>query len=1012
VRLHRLTLTAFGPFAATQHVDFDALASAGLFLLHGATGAGKTTVLDAVCFALYGRVPGARQQPGGGLRSHHAAVDVRTEVTLDFTLAGRRLEVTRRPEQPRPKTRGAGLTRERAHSTLRERDPGTGRWEALSRSHQEIGLEIEQLLGMTCGQFCQVVLLPQGDFHRFLRAGAEDRADLLGRLFGTERFAGVEEELARMRRAAHEDVRAGEQRLLGLLHRVRQASGQEEPRTARPAAVLPDQRGAEQADQAPSADEVLAQAAQARSDARERRDIAQVALRAAEERHTAARLRHEEQRELHRLQQRHAEVRARLEALEAGRDAHEDDVRRLERARSAAAVAPAAALHDAARAGHRQAAAAEADARDRLAAEDAAAGPQELTARERAARQELGALASARRAEERRGRIDDELANLERQSHADAETAREAAGWLAGWEERREAGRRRITRAQEAATRAERLAGQLEPTRRRLAAARTRDRLTAQLHDAGTAAERARERAAGTREYWLGLRERRLDGLAAELAAELRAGEACAVCGASEHPRPARPRQDHVTRQAEDDALRVHQAAQQERERAAGLLEQLRQSLAAARQDAGDATAEDLAAALGAQESELAHAREEAADAHAAQVDQERAESEHTRRLTARQEAENHLAAHTSRREALQAERTALEAEVSAARCGAAGVAERAAYLERRADALSRAAEAAHAAAAAAAHLRDAARQHTEAARQAGFAGTEDAGAAALTAHQQQMLRQRIEQRQAEESALRSEAADRALHNAARQRPAAPEDARRALEAAAAGLRTAGSAVDAARERCAALDRLGGAAAEAVREGAPVREAYRRLAALASLTAGTSIENTRRMRLETYVLAARLEQVAAAAGVRLARMSAGRYTLTHSDRRASGRGRSGLGLHVVDAWTGVERDTATLSGGETFFASLALALGLADVVTDEAGGTRLETLFVDEGFGTLDEQSLDEVLDVLDSLRERERSVGIVSHVADLRRRIPAQLEVVKDRDGSRLRHRGASAAG
>jgi exonuclease SbcC len=294
VRLHRLTLTAFGPFAATQQVDFDALASAGLFLLHGATGAGKTSVLDAVCFALFGRVPGARQQPGGTLRSHHADVDVRTEVTLDFTLGGRRLEITRRPEQLRPKARGSGLTRERAQSTLREWDLAAARWTALSRSHQEIGVEIEQLLGMTCGQFCQVVLLPQGDFHRFLRAGAEERADLLGRLFGTERFAGVEDELARMRRAAHEDVRAAEQRLLGLSHRIRQASGQEEPPAAPRTATLPDQRGGEHAEQAPSAEEVLVQAAQARSAARERLDIAAVALRAAEEAHAAARERDEE----------------------------------------------------------------------------------------------------------------------------------------------------------------------------------------------------------------------------------------------------------------------------------------------------------------------------------------------------------------------------------------------------------------------------------------------------------------------------------------------------------------------------------------------------------------------------------------------------------------------------------------------------------------------------------------------------------------------------------------------
>ena len=160
------------------------------------------------------------------------------------------------------------------------------------------------------------------------------------------------------------------------------------------------------------------------------------------------------------------------------------------------------------------------------------------------------------------------------------------------------------------------------------------------------------------------------------------------------------------------------------------------------------------------------------------------------------------------------------------------------------------------------------------------------------------------------------------------------------------------------------------------------------------------------MRLSAYVLAARLEEVAAAATERLATMSGGRYALVHSDERVKGGGRSGLGLRVVDAWTGVERDTCTLSGGESFTASLALALGLADVVQAESGGTAIETLFVDEGFGTLDEETLDEVMTTLDGLRDGGRVVGLVSHVLDLRARIPTQLEVRKTRTGSTLVHR------
>jgi exonuclease SbcC len=157
------------------------------------------------------------------------------------------------------------------------------------------------------------------------------------------------------------------------------------------------------------------------------------------------------------------------------------------------------------------------------------------------------------------------------------------------------------------------------------------------------------------------------------------------------------------------------------------------------------------------------------------------------------------------------------------------------------------------------------------------------------------------------------------------------------------------------------------------------------------------------MRLQSFVLAARLEQVAEVASRRLREMSGGRYTFLHSDAQARHGARSGLGLDVFDEYTGVRRPTKTLSGGESFMASLALALGLADVVTAESGGVRLDTLFVDEGFGTLDAQALDAVMTVLDELRRGGRTVGVISHVEELRTRISSRLEVRAGRDGSRL---------
>ncbi|MEU5269072.1 AAA family ATPase [Streptomyces hygroscopicus] len=1253
MRLHRLAVTAFGPFGATQEIDFDELSAAGLFLLHGPTGAGKTSVLDAVCYALYGQVPGARQGSGLSLRSDHADPLTPTEVVLEFTVGERRLEVTRRPEQPRPKKRGTGMTREKAQTLLREYSrsasgaaSGAGEWKALSRSHQEIGEEIGQLLGMSREQFCQVVLLPQGDFARFLRADELARGKLLGKLFDTGRFAAVEERLGELRRAAEKRVAAGDERLLALAHRMAQAAGRTTEFDGHPP---PDPTPGEPG----LADAVLEWAAVARTGARERRDIAHCAVRAAETAHDAAQRAAEADRERAELQRRHAEARRRADDLERRRPDHDRLRELLERARAADAVVPALDLRAAAARDHRTAETTERQARARLSAEpglaewaarsaaripdprtpreaapaqdaapvpaedashvaattpDASAPgtrlsrphtgvptPAEASARtpeavspgesrldtvadehraagtdtavtdamavadgpgraagvpsqgpgvvpverrgvrgcagasaalgveaagvaglapseadepltavaggsgraagvadagdtgvagerraatdgpepngggvaanptgvrkgrphssdaapparpappaepaepaepappteptvppalaeadaawlgriERRVREELGALGAARRGEARAEAVAAEIAALDREARADDEAVEEADEWLAGWEETHRAHQRRIECAQEAATRAEQLGARIEPAERRLEAARQRDVLAGRERLAREELLRAREGAAAARQNWLDLKERRLRGIAAELAAGLHPGEPCAVCGATEHPSPARPGDGHVDRTAEEAALADYQRAEEAREEAERTRNALREARAGAEAAAEGGDAAELGRALAELRAAYAEARDAAADGHAAREALDRAEREHARRTAQRQEAERRAAARTSHREALARERAGLLAELEQARGADATVAERAARLERQAGLLAHAAEAARNAEAAAARLKEADARLADAAYRAGFDTPEQAAEAVLPPDRQHDARRRLDAWQTESAAVAAELSDPKVLAAAQAPPADPAATRAAAEAATRALREVSAADAAARTRCEELDALSAQAVADARRLAPLRAEYDRIARLASLAAGTSADNERRMRLEAYVLAARLEQVAAAASARLRQMSSGRYTLVHSDARSGGRGRSGLGLHVIDAWTGRERDTATLSGGETFFASLALALGLADVVTDEAGGVRLDTLFIDEGFGSLDEQTLDEVMDVLDSLRERDRTVGIVSHVADLRRRIPAQLEVVKGREGSAVRHRTAAA--
>ncbi|MER7737101.1 SMC family ATPase [Streptomyces sp. NPDC096538] len=996
MRLHRLDITAFGPFGTTQSVDFDALSTAGLFLLHGPTGAGKTSVLDAVCYALYGSVPGARQGgQGATLRSDHAAPGTRTSVTLELTVAGRRLEITRQPPWQRPKKRGTGTTVDKAQTWLRERDAASGTWKDLSRSHQEIGEEITQLLGMSREQFCQVVLLPQGDFARFLRADAEARGKLLGRLFDTHRFAEVEKRLAERRRAAESRVRDGDADLLADAHRMQQAAGG----TMDLPELTPGEPGLAEA--------VLTAAAVARSTAREQLTAAHCRLATAEAARAQTSRGLDEERERHRLQRRFAEARERAERLRERSGAHREAQDRMERARKAETVAPALELRDSAEAEHCRAADTEVQARALLPAFLADAGVDGLAAAARRAAEELGGLESARRAERRLGELLDERADIDRQERADEEAREDAETWLADWEATRTALQDRIASAQQAAARAGELAGQRDTARRRLEAARTRDRLT---RDAGTAAEQARaarEQALTARQHWLDLKEQRLNGIAAELAAGLTDGAPCAVCGATEHPAPARRDAGHVDRETEERALTAYQRAEDRRTEADRRLSAVREELAAASAGAGDTPTARLARELDESEEQYARARDAASTLHAAQEQLRAAEREHELRTAAQRDAQVRAAARVGHRERLDLERASVEAELSQARGDAHSVAARAGQLERDVALLTDATDAARTAEAAARRLKDADARLADAAFRAGFDTPRAAADALLDDAAHRDLQRRLDAWHDEEAAVRAVLAEPETVAAARQPAADLTAAQRAAEDADRAVREAASARDAATRRCAELDRLSARAAASVRRLGPLREEYDRVARMAALTAGTSAQNERRMRLESYVLAARLEQVAAAATARLLRMSSGRYTLVHSDDRA-GRGRSGLGLHVVDAWTGRERDTATLSGGETFFASLALALGLADVVTDEAGGVRLDTLFIDEGFGSLDDQTLDEVLDVLDSLRERDRSVGIVSHVADLRRRVHAQLEVEKGRSGSRLRQRGA----
>jgi len=1020
MRPHRLRVQAFGAFAATEEVCFDDLE--GLFLLHGETGAGKTTLLDAIAFALYGRVPGERGKTRR-LRSDHAASGVRTEVELEATIGGRRLRITRKPEQERPKKSGAGTTREQA-SVLLEEATSAG-WEVKSTRAGEADAEIADLMGMSAEQFFQVVLLPQGQFAQFLHADAEARARLLQKLFGTDRFRAVEDWLAERRRATAAGLAAAAESVDLLMARVAQAAGAPVPESPLPDAVAEGAPGADSTPgpwQAAWAAALAAAAATARDGAgalvaARKRDLdaALAAQRTAEQ---LAGRQHRRREALRREDEVETAAPA-IGLLRAGADA----------AVRAADVAQFLDAADRAEADAAAARGAEAEARAAIpggAAVPRDAGPEALRAAARDQQSRLGML-DGLRATAQHAADEDENAAAARAKAAGLD--RELATVQAGTQQR-EAARPAAARARDDASRAAEAqsdARAAADTARRVAAdsaalvaeRASRDR----LHEAHLG---ARERAVTRREEASALREARIDGMRAELAATMTDGSPCPVCGSLDHPDPVEPTFEPVSREQEEAAsARADDATAEADEigRKAAAAEaragELAQRLAAAGFPGTLADSPDVLAAAASQ----AGAGADRLEAEAARLAAAAAALAGLQREVEALDAA--IAADRARLAELTEKRAAAEAEAAnavaraeehratiAARLGGAPDLDAAVQAARfLAGVFTKAADAADDTARTAADARDAAGRAIRAAAGAGFGASNtdgDDGAAAVLAARAALrdtswrrdAANRVAGHETEAKAVASLLTDPDL--AVELDPPAPvAEATATASEAQRSHDAANSAYGEAKHTAEQLALLEPRLEDALAALEPLRERADEARRLADLAAGLG-GNQYRMTLSSFVLAARLEEVAQAASERLLTMTAGRYSLVHTDARRGG-GRAGLGLLACDAWTGVDRDTSTLSGGETFLASLALALGLADVVTAEAAGTPMEALFVDEGFGTLDEDTLDEVMNVLDGLRAGGRIVGIVSHVAELRQRIPAQVRVRKGHHGSHV---------
>ncbi|MGO1172703.1 MAG: AAA family ATPase [Actinomycetaceae bacterium] len=1060
MRLHRLTLQAVGPFSGRHTIEIDALGASGLFLLEGPTGSGKTTLIDSIVFALYGDVADSDGSHKSRMHSQHAEPGVEPVVDLVFSTARGVYRVRRTPSFERPKQRGTGTTTvnptaklwrlsAQALDGLAPDDEPPG--EQVSAHVQEVGTELGAILGLTRTQFTQTVVLPQGQFATFLRARVDERQAVLREIFGTKLYDDVQQVLADGARSARQaaeraatesgraatavaeharldperaaalteaaeanDADAVEEVLTPVLDSLEEsrrsaATAHEKARTDDRAAQeqLDAQRAlaraierrtaliAERSALAEAADQVAADKDALEQDTRARPVV--VALDTADRRRTDA-----------------TESRARLAGLveTGGRrsDQDEESAGGDERVpddqggpSDGSALTDDPVLSDEAALTDDSVLSDEAALTDDSVLPDEAAltGRAEQLDEERsAAITEHGTLTGLLAVEEgipgRRTVLDGQ----EKELAALVERIRERATEIEALPAARAELQRLRSAAQEEAADLSGARARAESAVSRLEASRLADARVTELEKASIRVERARKDAekAGTHES--DLRGRWRSEVAGHLATELDADTPCPVCGSTEHPDKAPLGGEPVS----DDDLTATETARQAADaalaEASGARTRAEEQLAAAREAAGGLSLTDAGKAV-----ETARAAVVAAEAQVAEA--ARLEAAITRHDAGAKEATEAQSADESRRASLAATldsaRTALESDeqkVQAARAGHASVADRAGALTARAE---RARILAHAVR----DLLDRTRTAREAASEAeqvlaasSLSDAAAARAARLPDAERTATERRVQEHASSTARVTAGLAEDEIAALTGTEVSDLDGARTRREAAAAALEAASAAHSGAgrtlEDTTSAIERL----RDQLRKYAARAAADAPRIRLADLASGR--ESRTSITLATYVLVRRFEEVLAAANERLTAMSTGRYALERTDEKEAGqRARAvGLGLRVLDTHTDAPRDPRTLSGGETFYVSLSLALGLADVVSAESGGIELGTLFVDEGFGTLDPETLDAVMNELGALRDSGRTVGLISHVGEMKQRIPDQVNVRHCRDG------------
>ena len=1038
MRILRLTMDAVGPFPGHEVIDFEAFSDAGRFLLSGPTGAGKSTIIDAIVFALYGKVSGGRDSSDSRIRSRYASEQAKTEVELIFSTSSGNYKVRRQPAYERVKKNGKGVTKQNAKAWLFKLDEQLREVSEPLTKTSDVGTEITRIVGLSREQFTQTVVLPQGKFAQFLRSTSKDRQDLLQELFGTAIFEDLQldlveraREVKKKQEALNANLRANLEVLASLLDEAPQLNQERslvyapvpevdcefDPlETAWASRFEPLAPWLEQNQRCADL-EVSAfreQEDKLRSEFTSQRDLA-----ARQERYWALTKEHEQLVAQGPAQvQRLAQVQA-LQALADLKPWHEQ-LKQAQQAVAQRQLEQAAALEQL-----------EPDERVQATLQKPGdyQGTQALSVQLTA---QVAALSP-------QVELEAGLAGRRRDLQAKTQAHESASTKLAQGRERENQLPTQIASKQE-------LLEQLNEQAATLPAAQLAQEQAAQALKLAKAHEQLAKdhqqalklqqlvalelkQASQKHKHML---EQWLSQSALNLAQNLVDGAPCPVCGATEHPAPATQGGENISQDQLDQALEEVNEVQGQLSQASEKVTKLAAQLEAQPCQLSPAQAsEQLEEAKAA----LAAAKQASEQALSCKAQITKLNTELERLRADNQAAQTRLAGDAKEIQLLGEK---IESDAASLSCeGFESVATKVEYLSQLAAGLEQLAKAGQELSQCQKRAQQAADSFAAQWAQASASFAEHSAkpaAAAKPTATAPVPAEPAPAQAATDPALAEPTQDTSAANA--------QDGYAQACQAFAGLDlTALKAAAASYEKSlsinqAALDELAGieltpppleqtqaqleqaqAKTQACQTYASTWQAFagqvnaqlaklnkllaRRSQAsatdaqLLALASAANGDNHARLTLSAWVLQAHFRQVLVFANERLGVIGAGRYELINVDSEEDTRQqKQGLGLAVVDHLSGTTRSPRTLSGGESFYVSLALALALADVVATQNGGIEMNTLFIDEGFGSLDEGTLAEVMDVLGALHSGGRVVGIVSRVSELKRAIPAAVEM------------------